>query len=145
MEKYFFLDKFLLKTQESKVCPKKVGLFQFKVGWLKIKARTNLGPQNYMYLSAPGLRSMGKGIQYGGGITSVSEGYSVQMCHTPSVWRRHIISMVEGIQYGPVTSSILRRYSTTKTAQSVVGGCIYLGKLYFTENLTITQIPHYCG
>ena len=48
-----FLDKFLLKTQESKVCPKKVGLFQFKVGWFKIKARTNLGPQNYMYLSAP--------------------------------------------------------------------------------------------
>ena len=40
--------------QESKVCPKKVGLFQFKVGWFKIKARTNLGPQNYMYLSAPG-------------------------------------------------------------------------------------------
>ena len=49
-----FLDKFLKKTQESKVCPKKVGLFQFKVGWFKIKARTNLGPQNYMYLSAPG-------------------------------------------------------------------------------------------
>ena len=39
-----FLDKFLSKTQESKVCPKKVGLFQFKVGWFKIKARTNLGP-----------------------------------------------------------------------------------------------------
>ena len=28
------LDKFLKKKQESKVCPKKVGLFQFKVGWL---------------------------------------------------------------------------------------------------------------
>ena len=48
-----FLAKFLLKTQESKVCPKKVSLFQFKVGWFKIKARTNLGPQNYMYLSSP--------------------------------------------------------------------------------------------
>ena len=48
-----FLDKFLKKTQESKVCPKKVGLFQFKVGWFKIKVRTNLGPQNYVYLSAP--------------------------------------------------------------------------------------------
>ena len=24
------------------------------MGWFKIKARTNLGPQNYMYLSAPG-------------------------------------------------------------------------------------------
>ena len=30
-----------------------MGLFQFKVGWFKIKARTNLEPQNYMYLSAP--------------------------------------------------------------------------------------------
>ena len=48
-----FLDKFLLKSQESKICPKKVGLFQFKVGWFKIKAGRNLGPQNYMYLSAP--------------------------------------------------------------------------------------------
>ena len=53
LQKNTFLDKFLKKTQESKVCPKKVGLFQFKVGWFKIKARTNLGPQNYMYLSAP--------------------------------------------------------------------------------------------
>ena len=34
-----FLDKFLKKNQESKVCPKNVGLFQFKVGWFKIKAR----------------------------------------------------------------------------------------------------------
>ena len=24
------------------------------MGWFKIKAGTNLGPQNYMYLSAPG-------------------------------------------------------------------------------------------
>ena len=32
----------------------KVGLFQFKVGWFKIKAGTNLEPQNYMYLSAFG-------------------------------------------------------------------------------------------
>ena len=51
--KILFLDKFLKKKQESKVCPKKVGLFQFKVGWFNIKARTNLGPQKYMYLSAP--------------------------------------------------------------------------------------------
>ena len=42
-------------NQENKVCPKKVGLFQFKVGWFKIKAGTNLGPQNYTYLSAPAL------------------------------------------------------------------------------------------
>ena len=26
------------------------------MGWFKIKARTNLGPQNYMYLSTPGGR-----------------------------------------------------------------------------------------
>ena len=42
-------------NQENKVCPKKVGLFQFNVGWFKIKAGTNLGPQNYTYLSAPGI------------------------------------------------------------------------------------------
>ena len=53
VEKYF-LDRFLKKNEERKACPKKVGLFQFKVGWFKIKARTNLGPQNYMCLSAPG-------------------------------------------------------------------------------------------
>ena len=53
LQKNTNIDKFLQTSQESKVCPKKVGLFQFKVGWLKIKARTNLGPQNYMYLSSP--------------------------------------------------------------------------------------------
>ena len=31
-----------------------MGLFQFKVGWFKIKAGTNLGPQNYMYISGAG-------------------------------------------------------------------------------------------
>ena len=74
---------------------------------------------------------MVEGIQYGGSITSVSEGYSVQMCHTPSilgeahhqygggyaVWTCHIINIEEGV-----------RYRTTKTAQRVDGGCIYLGK-----------------
>ena len=59
LQKNTFQDKFLKKSQESKVCPKKVGLFQFKVGWFKIKARTNLGPQNYMYLSAPGHQDKG--------------------------------------------------------------------------------------
>ena len=57
--KHTFLDKFLKKKQESKVCPKKVGLFQLKVGWFKIKFRTNLGPQNYMYLSAPDCKRTG--------------------------------------------------------------------------------------
>ena len=61
--KILFQINFLKKPQESKVCPKKVGLFQFKVGWFKIKARTNLGPQNYMYLSAPGRLRGGDHIQ----------------------------------------------------------------------------------
>ena len=34
-----------------------------------------------------------------------------------AVWTYHIISTEEGMQY-----------MTTKTAQGVVGGCIYLGK-----------------
>ena len=49
-KKLFQLNVF--RNQESKVCPKKVGLFQFKMGWFKIKAGTNLGSQNYIYLSA---------------------------------------------------------------------------------------------
>ena len=40
-----------LKHQESKGCSKKVGFLLFKMGWFKIKADTNLGPQSYMYLS----------------------------------------------------------------------------------------------
>ena len=56
--------------------------------------------------------------------------YLVQMCHTISVeevhyqysgrhavWTCYIINTEEGVQY-----------MTTKTAQGVVGGCIYLGK-----------------
>ena len=42
-----------------------------------------------------------------------------------------MISTVEGMQYGPVTSSIQRMvcsYMATNTAQGVVGGCLYLGK-----------------
>ena len=49
-----------LKNQESKDCPKKVGIFQFKVDWFKIKAATNREPRNYMYLSAPGLLGRAK-------------------------------------------------------------------------------------
>ena len=73
---------------------------------------------------------MVEGIQYGGGISSVSGGYTVQMCHTISmeeahhqygggyaVWTCHIINIEEGVQY-----------RTTKIAQGVVDGCIYLGK-----------------
>ena len=50
LKKNTFLDK--LKGKQG--LSYKVGLFQFKLGWFKIKAGTNLGPQNYMYLSAPG-------------------------------------------------------------------------------------------
>ena len=50
------------------------------------------------------------------------------------------------MQYRPVTSSIQRgrsvQYMATDTAQGVVGGCIYLGKWYLTDNLT--QISSYC-
>ena len=67
----------------------------------------------------------------------------VQMCHTISmevhhqysgghaVWTCHIINTEKGVQY-----------MDTDTAQGVVGGCIYLGKSYFTDN--ITQISSYC-
>ena len=53
LQKNTFSDKFLYKARKARFVLK-MGLFQFKVGWFKIKARTNLGPQNYMYLSAPG-------------------------------------------------------------------------------------------
>ena len=57
-----------------------------------------------------------------------------------------MISTVEGMQYGPITSSIQSfegvQYMATKTVQGVVGGCIYLGKLYFIDN--IIQISSYC-
>ena len=73
------------------------------------------------------VRSMVEAIQHGGGMSSVSGEYSVYMCHTISieegnrqygegyaVWTCHI-NIEEGVQY-----------RTTKTAQGVVGGCIYL-------------------
>ena len=52
---FFQLNFFKKKKQESRVCPKKVILYQFKMGWFKAKTGTNLRPENYMYLSAPGL------------------------------------------------------------------------------------------
>ena len=53
-----------------------MGFFQFKVGRFKMKARTNLGPQNYMYLSAPGHQYTGilKFVLYG--ITYLRNKYS---------------------------------------------------------------------
>ena len=58
--------------------------------------------------------------------------------YSPSVWRRCIISTVERMQYGPITSSVQRRVCNTwlPKLQAVVGGCIYLGKWYFTDNIT---------
>ena len=71
---------------------------------------------------------MVEGIQYGGGILSIKWKYLVQMCHTISmeevhhqysggheVWTCHIINTEEGVQYMAI-----------KTAQGVVGGCIYM-------------------
>ena len=48
-----------------------------------------------------------------------------------AVWTCHIINTEEGVQY-----------MAADTAQGVVDGCIYVGKLYFTDNLT--QISSYC-
>ena len=45
----------------------------------------------------------------------------------------NIISMDEGVQY-----------RTPKTAHVIVGGCIFLGKMIFYDNLTITYILS-CG
>ena len=42
-----------------------------------------------------------------------------------AVWTCHIISTEEVVQY-----------MATKTIQGVVGGCIYLGKWYFTDKIT---------
>ena len=53
LKKILFLIHFFKKPGKQGLSLK-MGLFQFKVGWFKMKARTNLGPQNYMYLSAPG-------------------------------------------------------------------------------------------
>ena len=58
LQKNTFLDKFL-KNPGKQGLSSKSGLIQFKVGWFKIKARTNLGPQNYIYLSAPGKHKAG--------------------------------------------------------------------------------------
>ena len=48
-----------------------------------------------------------------------------------AVWTSHIISTEEVVQY-----------MATKTIQGVAGGCIYLGKWYFTDK--ITQISSDC-
>ena len=73
---------------------------------------------------------MVEGIQYGGGTspirwkiisTDVSHHQYGGMHHQYSgghaVWTCHIINTEEAVQY-----------MATKTAQGVVGGCIYLGK-----------------
>ena len=73
---------------------------------------------------------MVEGIQYGGGISSVRwKIFSTDVSHHlygggdhqynggRAVWTCHIINTEEGVQY-----------MATKTAQGVVGGCIYLEK-----------------
>ena len=50
-----------------------------------------------------------------------------------ATWISYIISIDEGVQY-----------RTTKTTQGAVGGCVYLGEGYFTNNLTVTWILSYC-
>ena len=79
-------------------------------------------------------------VQYSGGFSVrrrhvISKMEDIQYkCVTTSVWKMHIISMVGG--YAVWTSHIVNteedmQYRTTKTAQEVVGGCIYLGKMIF--------------
>ena len=41
------------------VCPKTWAYFTLKLGWLKTNVETNIGPQNNMYLSAPGFSITG--------------------------------------------------------------------------------------
>ena len=66
---------------------------------------------------------MVEGIQYGGGISSIRwKIFSTDVSHHQysgghAVWTCHIDNTEEGVQY-----------MATKTAQGVVGGCIYLGK-----------------
>ena len=72
-------------------------------------------------------------IQYGGDISSLSGGYETQMCHTISMEKAH---HQYGGGYAVWTCCIIDiegsvQYRTTKTAQRVVGGCIYLGKMIF--------------
>ena len=69
---------------------------------------------------------MVEGIQYGGGISSIrwkicSTDVSHEEVHHQysgghAIWTCHMINTEEAVQY-----------MATKTAQGVVGGCIYLG------------------
>ena len=68
--------------------------------------------------------SMVEGIQYGGGISSIrwkifsTDGeVHHQYSRGHAIWTCHIINTDEFVQY-----------MATRTAQGVVGGCIYLGK-----------------
>ena len=81
---------------------------------------------------------MVEGIQYGGGISSIRwKIFSTDMSHHQysgghAIWAScHMINTEKGVQY-----------MDTDTAQKVVGGCIYPGKWYFTDN--ITQISSCC-
>ena len=102
----------------------------------------NIGKSRLNETNSPCINYM----QYGGGDAVqmthiINEMEDIQYrCVTPSVWRGHIISAVEGMQYGPVITSAQRR--VTKSAQGVAGGCTYLEKCYFTYN--ITQISLCC-
>ena len=71
---------------------------------------------------------MVEGIQYGGGISPIRwKIFSTDVSHHQ--YGRCASSVQWRAWYGPVTSSIQRRVCmATKTAQGVVGGCIFLGK-----------------
>ena len=105
--------------------------------------------------------SMVEGVPHRRGLLSVRwRIFSTDV--TPSVRRRNMFSTVEGIQYGPVTSSIQRRVCSKDLSHRQYRGefavqdyqdCsrgswwLYLSgeKLCFTYNLAITEISSYCG
>ena len=69
---------------------------------------------------------MVEGIQYGGGISSVKwKIFSIDVSHHQVVEEVH--HQYSGA-YAVWTSQEGVQYMATKTAQGVVGGCIYLGK-----------------
>ena len=90
---------------------------------------------------------MVEGIQYREGLLSARwRIFSTDVLHHqyvggPSLVLWRVCSMdLSHHQYGGECV----QYRTTKTAQGVVGGYIYLGKLYFTDHLAITQISSDC-
>ena len=90
-----------------------------------------LGQTRVLLSGSPGIRSMDQAHHQcrGGTTTSLDVGVQYEG-GTPSVWTwmySHVISTDKSVQH-----------RTNKTAQEIVGGCIYLRESSFTDTLTIT-------